>query len=69
MGQTQPKGEVIVNNAAGTTNLTKKEKSFSDFELIGVVLVTIIGLYIVYHYIKNKFSKRITQEVTRQAVV
>lgn len=69
MGQTQPKGEVIVNNAAGTTNLTKKEKSFSDFELIGIVLITIVGLYILYQYMKNKFSKKVAQEVTRQAVV
>lgn len=66
MGQTQPKGEVIVNNAAGTTNLTN---NFSDLELIGIVLVIIISLYIAYHYMKTKFSKKVAQEITRQAVV
>lgn len=61
--------DIIVNTAAGSTNLAQNDNTgLSDWELISIAVLVVMMLYIAYHYLKVKFTKRVSHEVNRQAV-
>lgn len=59
--------DIIVNNAANSNSNNNGTNIFSEFQIIGITLITGMILYILYQYLKNKFTKKVTQAIERQA--
>lgn len=60
--------DIIVNNAANS-NSNNDTSLYSELRIIGITLIAGMVLYILYNYLKNKFTQKVTQAIERQAPI